>query len=109
MQVDEKLEDPQEVVLGGIPASFKTYRAAQDIQYTPERSLQEGLNMVKTLKAHINHLELGSKMRKDVWLKEIARYVVPSVRPLCRMLTRTISSLQNQGTPSTLIAVCGGS
>lgn len=73
MLIDEKFES-QEVVLGGIPASFKMYKSAQEIQYTPETSLQEGINMVKTLKAHINHLELGSKMRKDVWMKEITRY-----------------------------------
>ncbi|KLO16323.1 hypothetical protein SCHPADRAFT_823334 [Schizopora paradoxa] len=89
MLIDEKHEEQQEIVLGGIPASFKMFNSVQEIDYTPEKSLQEGLNMVKTLKAHINHLELGSKMRKDVWLKEI-------------------TSLQDQGTPRTLIAVCGG-
>ena len=29
--------------------------------------------MVKTLKSSIKTLELGNKMRKDVWLREIER------------------------------------
>ena len=52
---------------------FTTYDSSAVIDYTPEKSLHENLNMVKTLKGHVKQLELGSKMRKDVWLKEIER------------------------------------
>jgi hypothetical protein len=51
---------------------FRLYDSANDIVYTPEGALQEGLGMVKTLKVGIDKLELGSKLRKDVWLREIS-------------------------------------
>ncbi|KAJ8590321.1 hypothetical protein M405DRAFT_897528 [Rhizopogon salebrosus TDB-379] len=67
---------------------FRLYDTANDIAYTPEGALQEGLGMVKTLKAGIDKLELGSKLRKDVWLREI-------------------DSLLGQGAPTMMIAICG--
>ncbi|KAG2369878.1 hypothetical protein BDR07DRAFT_1526349 [Suillus spraguei] len=70
------------------PMLYQLYDSADNIAYTPEAALQAGLGMVKTLKAGINKLELGSKLRKDVWLREI-------------------DNLLNQGAPTTMIAVCG--
>ncbi|KAG1755777.1 hypothetical protein EDB19DRAFT_1956649 [Suillus lakei] len=67
---------------------YQLYDSADNISYTPEVALQAGLGMVKTLKAGINKLELGSKLRKDVWLREI-------------------DNLLSQGAPTTMIAVCG--
>lgn len=67
---------------------YRVYNSADDINYLPEDALNEGLSMVKTIKANIKKLELGSKLRKDVWLREI-------------------ENLQSQGAPTTLIAVCG--
>ena len=55
--------------------SYVTYDSADDISYVPEDALKEGVGMVKELKANIDRLELGSKLRKDVWLREIERQV----------------------------------
>jgi len=68
---------------------YATYAFAYEIAYTPENALQHGLNMVKAIKREVQKLELGSRMRKEVWLREIA-------------------GLESQGAPTTLIAICGG-
>ncbi|KAG1886363.1 uncharacterized protein F5891DRAFT_1120509 [Suillus fuscotomentosus] len=71
------------------PTLYHLYEFADEITYTPEHALHEGLGMVKTLKIGIEKLELGSsKLRKDVWLREI-------------------DSLLNQVSPTMMIAVCG--
>ncbi|RPD61950.1 hypothetical protein L226DRAFT_613292 [Lentinus tigrinus ALCF2SS1-7] len=67
---------------------YKVYRSADEIQYVPENALKEGLAMVKALKASIKKVDLGSKMRADVWQEEI-------------------KNLLGQGAPTTMIAVCG--
>lgn len=77
----EPAPEPQTVFYG------KHY-SAEEIQYAPEDALKEGLGMVKALKASVDKLELGSKLRKDVWMREI-------------------ESLMQQGAPTTMIAVCG--
>ncbi|THG92694.1 hypothetical protein EW026_g8299, partial [Hermanssonia centrifuga] len=64
------------------------YQSEDDITYVPEDALKQGLGMVKSMKHNIKRLELGSKLRKDVWLREI-------------------ESLQGQGAPTTMIAICG--
>ncbi|KAG1892585.1 hypothetical protein F4604DRAFT_1700262 [Suillus subluteus] len=71
------------------PTLYQLYDFADEIAYTPESALHEGLGMVKTLKVAIEKIELGSsKLRKDVWLREI-------------------DSLLNQVGPTTMIAICG--
>ncbi|KAL5527490.1 hypothetical protein ACEPAG_6281 [Sanghuangporus baumii] len=75
-------------VVSSISANFTIFNSPGDIAYSPERFLEEGANMVKAIKAHVNRLEIGSKLRKDVWMREI-------------------SSFESQGSPSTMIAVCG--
>lgn len=50
------------------PTLYRLHDSADDIAYTPESALHEGLGMVKTLRAQIDKLELGNKLRKDVWL-----------------------------------------
>ncbi|KZT72577.1 hypothetical protein DAEQUDRAFT_685625 [Daedalea quercina L-15889] len=67
---------------------YQVFKSVDDIDYLPEEALKQGLDMVKTIKANIKTLEVGNKMRKDVWLREI-------------------ESLQSQGAPTTMIAVCG--
>ncbi|OBZ71963.1 hypothetical protein A0H81_08301 [Grifola frondosa] len=52
---------------------YNVYTTAEDIQYLPESALKDGLGMVKTLKSSIKKLELGSKLRRDVWLHKIER------------------------------------
>ncbi|KAF5388296.1 hypothetical protein D9615_000347 [Tricholomella constricta] len=67
---------------------FTIYTSADEIEYAPEEALKEGLGMVKSIKSSLKHLQLGSKLRQDVWMREL-------------------ESLMSQGAPTTLIAVCG--
>lgn len=69
-------------------ALYTVYSCAAEITYVPENALKEGLSMVDTIKNSLKTLKLGSKLRQDVWSREI-------------------ESLQSQGAPTTLIAVCG--
>ncbi|KAL5508154.1 hypothetical protein ACEPAH_5772 [Sanghuangporus vaninii] len=75
-------------VVSSIPANYTIFNSPGDIAYSPEQFLKEGVNMVKAIKAYVKRLGRGSKLRRDVWLREI-------------------SSLESQGSPSTMIAVCG--
>lgn len=58
------------------PTLYTVYNVATDISYAPEEALKTGLGMVKTIKENIKKLELGSKLRKDVWLREIERFAL---------------------------------
>lgn len=53
--------------------SHKTYRSVDEIQYTPENALAEGVQMAKTIGAYLNQIDLGSQLRKDVWLREVEK------------------------------------
>ncbi|QRW06436.1 GTPase SLIP-GC protein [Ceratobasidium sp. AG-Ba] len=68
--------------------THKIYNSADEIDYTPENALAEGVQMAKTIGSYLNEIDLGSQLRKDVWLREV-------------------ESLKNQGAPHTMIAVCG--
>jgi hypothetical protein len=52
---------------------YTQYSNAADIAYVPEGALKEGLKMVKTIREEIKKLKLGSKMREDVWMRELQR------------------------------------
>lgn len=54
---------------------FTVYTSAGDILYTPEASLEQGIGMVKTIRNSIKQLQLGSKLRQEVWLRELARFI----------------------------------
>lgn len=71
---------------------YTRYASVQDITYTPEIALQQGLAMVKAIQKEVLPLELGTRMRKEVWLREVAGLEAQGV----------------QDAPTTLIAVCGG-
>lgn len=58
------------------PTIYTHYGSAFDISYTPEDALKEGLAMVKTIRNNIKKLQLGSKLRQDVWLRELEKYVI---------------------------------
>jgi len=58
-----------------LPKHFTVHKTVHEIQYNPEASLEEGLGMVKTIKETLKHLELGSKLREEVWDREIASFV----------------------------------
>lgn len=68
--------------------SFEKHATAEEIDYTPEKALHAGLSMVKLIDKSVKRLELGSKMRKDVWLREIARWVNHHRALFERQLTR---------------------
>ena len=70
----------QDVKMGDAPqdppvpvVTFNLYESVDEIQYQPEAALKEGLGMVKSLRVNVNRLELGSKLRKDVWIRELER------------------------------------
>ncbi|OSC99144.1 hypothetical protein PYCCODRAFT_1446932 [Trametes coccinea BRFM310] len=68
--------------------TFRKFESVDDLQYAPEEALKEGLAMVKTLRSSLQSLNVGSKMRQEVWMNEI-------------------KNLQSQCAPTTMIAVCG--
>ncbi|KAL1740588.1 hypothetical protein HDZ31DRAFT_85351 [Schizophyllum fasciatum] len=67
---------------------FVLYASADEISYAPEHVFSEGNKMVRAIDANLKQVKLGSKLRQEVWRKEI-------------------STLKNQTSPTTLIAVCG--
>ncbi|KAG0709519.1 hypothetical protein DFH29DRAFT_869853 [Suillus ampliporus] len=88
LSVDVDVELEIFTVESGIqPTLYQVYHSVNDISYTPENAFHDGIGMAKAMKAEIfDKLELGSsKLRKDVWLREI----------------------DSQGPPTTMIAVCG--
>ncbi len=90
---------------------YKVYEKAEDINYVPEDALKEGLGMVRAMKASIKMVDLGSKMRSDVWAAEIEKYVAGVSRGddlACRSCSHYNGSLLGQGSPTTMIAVCCG-
>ena len=50
---------------------YKLYDTVNDINYTPENALTEGVAMVRDISSSLKSIELGSKLRKEVWMKEI--------------------------------------
>jgi hypothetical protein len=52
---------------------FTVYNSSDDITYAPEASFKEGLGMVKAIKEYLQKLELGSKLRREVWDRDIAK------------------------------------
>lgn len=104
----DAVEAPKQTAVARSDDYYVKYESASDIHYTPEKCLTEaGLGMVKTIKKHVNRLELGSKLRKDVWLKEIAKYATRFPPWPGNCLQIILSSLESQSSPKTLIAVCG--
>lgn len=58
------------------PTLFTVYNTANEIVHTPEAALKEGLGMVKTIKDTLKQLELGSKLRQEVWDRELTKCVI---------------------------------
>ena len=57
------------------PNFFTVHEDASEITYVPEDALKEGLGMVKTIKQTLTKLELSSKLRAEVWDREITKFV----------------------------------
>jgi len=68
---DVVTEDVQELLKEEV--TYRVYSSAADISYNPEMALQEGLIMVEEISKKIKTLELGSKLRKDLWVREVER------------------------------------
>lgn len=56
-------------------ATYSRHVSVHKLDYTPEAALKEGAKMVQIIRENIKKLELGSKLRKDVWMREVERYV----------------------------------
>jgi hypothetical protein len=57
------------------PKFFTVHEDASEITYVPEGALKEGLGMIKTIKQTLTKLELSSKLRAEVWDREITKFV----------------------------------
>jgi hypothetical protein len=53
---------------------YTTYCSADEINYTPEAALAEGIQMARTLEDHLRELDLGTELRRTVWSRDIERY-----------------------------------
>ena len=58
-----------------IPKFFTVHEDASEITYVPEDALKEGLGMIKTIKQSLSKFELSSKLRAEVWDREITKFV----------------------------------
>jgi hypothetical protein len=92
------------------PNFFTVHEDSSEITYVPEDALKEGLGMIKTIKQTLTKLELSSKLRAEVWDREITKFVhqyfffeFENI-----LMSLHLVSLEGQGSPRTLIAVCGG-
>ena len=92
------------------PEFFTIHEDASEITYIPEDALKEGLGMVKTIKQTLTKLELSSKLRAEVWDREITKFVHQYfyLKITYILISLHLVSLEGQGSPRTLIAVCGG-
>lgn len=57
------------------PKFFTIHKDPSEIIYVPEDALKEGLGMVKTIKQTLTKLELSSRLRADVWDRELVKFV----------------------------------
>jgi hypothetical protein len=53
------------------PTLFKVFESASDIAYAPEEALKAGLDMVSGIQEVLKKIHLSSKMRQEVWMREI--------------------------------------
>ncbi|KAF5393772.1 hypothetical protein D9757_000094 [Collybiopsis confluens] len=75
-------------VISAAAKKYTVYHSATELPYSTETALKEGLAMVQHMKTYLNDLNLGSKLRQEVWKNNIL-------------------NLEAHTTPKTLIAVCG--
>ena len=61
-------------ISGAIPVEA-IYKDTSEISYTPERNMQHGLQMLRNVKNYVNELDVGSSVRKNIWLRDISKYV----------------------------------
>ena len=51
------------------------FDSSEDITYSPKMAVQHGKELLFEVKETINEIELGSKMRKESWMKDIKMLV----------------------------------
>jgi len=61
--------------LNYIAPLFEEHKSAEEIAYSPEAAVEEGIKMIQTLKVRMRNLKLGSKLREEVWARVISRSV----------------------------------
>ena len=72
-KAEEKPKIQEDRATEETPKLFTTYVNAEEIAPTPENAIEAGLGMVKALKEKLKQLELGSKLRKEVWNRDVAK------------------------------------
>ncbi|KAH8084308.1 hypothetical protein BXZ70DRAFT_957636 [Cristinia sonorae] len=70
------------------PTQLSNQVVAYEVDYSPEAILEAGHLMIEDIETHTKTLELGYKLRKDVWAREV-------------------KDLQSQRMPITMIGICG--
>jgi len=55
---------------------FEEHKSAEEIAYSPEAAIEEGIKMTQTLEVRMRNLKLGSKLREEVWAREISRSII---------------------------------
>lgn len=74
VKAEQKHDIKQEANRSLLPKeTYKTYHSADEIPYTPENALAEGVQMAKTIGSYLSQIDPGSQLRKDVWLREVER------------------------------------
>lgn len=84
----ENKENKNRALVAPAAPQYTKYASPEEISYTPEDALKTGLGIVSVIKEKIRLLDIGSKMRKEVWKKEL-------------------DELSAHSTPTTMIAICG--
>lgn len=67
---------PSGQVKSYIAPLFEEHKSAEEIAYSPEAAVKEGIKMIQTLETRMRNLKLGSKLREEVWAREISRSVI---------------------------------
>ncbi|KAG8740113.1 hypothetical protein FRC10_004742 [Ceratobasidium sp. 414] len=86
----------------------ETPNPTDEVVYTPDNALAKGQQMADTIGSYLQQLDLGSTLRKDVWLREVERCILISNDMQNEAHSNIISSsLKSQELPHTMIALCG--
>ena len=68
-----KAEASESVPLTVAAPKYKKYASVDEIDYVPEDALKQGLGMIGSLKDFLKKLDIGSKLRQEVWMRDITK------------------------------------
>ncbi|KAG9080212.1 hypothetical protein FS749_008085, partial [Ceratobasidium sp. UAMH 11750] len=85
-QADDKSDNDERLVLGH--EADQAPNPVDELTYTPANMLAKAHQIANAIGLHLQQLDLGTALRKDVWLREV-------------------KSLKSQTLPQTMIAICG--